>query len=54
MDRPVRFVQAVMWNKWRGFWSCAICIRPLHGSFVLLAIVDIRAQPEIFILGKAP
>ena len=28
-----------------------ICIRPLHGAFVLLAIMDIRA-PDL-ILGKA-
>jgi hypothetical protein len=25
-----------------------ICIRPLHGAFVLLAIMDIRAHPISF------
>ena len=28
-------------NKWRGL-VLRICIRPLHGAFVLLAIMDIR------------
>jgi hypothetical protein len=27
-------------NKWRGL-VLRICIRPLHGAFVLLAIMDI-------------
>jgi len=31
-------------NKWRGL-VLRICIRPLHGAFVLLAIMDIRAHP---------
>ena len=30
-------------NKWRGL-VLRICIRPFHGAFVLLAIMDIRAQ----------
>ena len=34
-------------NKWRGL-VLRICIRPLHGAFVLLAIMDIRAHPISF------
>jgi hypothetical protein len=34
-------------KKWRGL-VLRICIRPLHGAFVLLAIVDIRAHPISF------
>ena len=33
------------------FWRVLvlrICIRPLHGAFVLLAIMDIRAHPISF------
>src|SRR5260370_9342910 len=33
-------------KKWRGL-VLRICIRPLHGAFVLLAIMDIRAHPGI-------
>ena len=33
-------------NKWR--LVLRICIRPLHGAFVLLAIMDIRAHPISF------
>ena len=31
-------------EKWRGL-VLRICIRPLHGAFVLLAIMDIRSRP---------
>jgi hypothetical protein len=34
-------------KKWRGL-VLRICIRPLHGVFVLLAIMDIRAHPISF------
>src|SRR6202011_2123284 len=34
-------------NKWRGL-VLRICIRPLHGAFMLLAIMDIRAHPISF------
>jgi hypothetical protein len=34
-------------NKWRGL-VLRICIRPLHGAFALLAIMDIRAHPISF------
>ena len=34
-------------KKWRGL-VLRICIRPLHGAFVLLAIMDIRAHPISF------
>ena len=34
-------------SKWRGL-VLRICIRPLHGAFVLLAIMDIRAHPISF------
>ena len=34
-------------KKWRGL-VLRICIRPLHGAFVLLAIMDIRAYPISF------
>jgi hypothetical protein len=34
-------------EKWRGL-VLRICIRPLHGAFVLLAIMDIRAHPISF------
>src|ERR1700722_2246826 len=34
-------------KKWRGL-VLGICIRPLHGAFVLLAIMDIRAHPISF------
>ena len=34
-------------NKWRGL-VLRICIRPLHGAVVLLAIMDIRAHPISF------
>ena len=34
-------------KKWRGL-VLRICIRPLHGAFVLLAIMDIRAHPIAF------
>ena len=34
-------------NKWRGL-VLRFCIRPLHGAFVLLAIMDIRAHPISF------
>src|SRR5258708_25836216 len=34
-------------NKWRWL-VLRICIRPLHGAFVLLAIMDIRAYPISF------
>src|SRR6202011_5643404 len=34
-------------NKWRGL-VLPLCIRPLHGAFVLLAIMDIRAHPISF------
>jgi hypothetical protein len=34
-------------KKWRGL-VLRICIRPLHGAFVLLAIMDIRAPPISF------
>ena len=33
-------------NKWRVVLR--LCIRPLHGAFVLLAIMDIRAHPISF------
>ena len=33
-------------NKWRVVLR--FCIRPLHGAFVLLAIMDIRAYPISF------
>ena len=33
--------------KWRGL-VLRICIRPLHGAFVLLAIMDIRTHPISF------
>jgi hypothetical protein len=31
-------------SKWRVVLR--FCIRPLHGAFVLLAIMDIRAHPK--------
>jgi len=34
-------------SKRRGL-VLRICIRPLHGAFVLLAIMDIRAHPISF------
>ena len=34
-------------SRWRGL-VLRICIRPLHGAFVLLAIMDIRAHPISF------
>jgi len=34
-------------SEWRGL-VLRICIRPLHGAFVLLAIMDIRAHPISF------
>ena len=34
-------------KKWRGV-VLRICIRPFHGAFVLLAIMDIRAHPISF------
>ena len=34
-------------KKWRGL-VLRICIRPLHGAVMLLAIMDIRAHPISF------
>ena len=51
VERPHLYGPAVRCKpnvkKWRGL-VLRICIRPLHGAFVLLAIMDIRAHPISF------